>query len=123
MEKILADSCIFIDIFRGNHQLYNQLSTLNVSINSIIYMELIQGAQNKTELKEIDRFLKSFEMVGWDDQVSQTAMELMKKYSLSYGLLIPDAVIAATALCKGYKLWTFNRKDYKFIKNLVLFEL
>jgi predicted nucleic acid-binding protein len=92
LEKILADSCIFIDIFRGNHQLYHQLSTLNVSINSIIYMELIQGAKNKTELKE-------------------------------YGLLIPDAVIAATAVCKGYKLWTFNLKDYKFIKNLVLFEL
>lgn len=86
MGKVLVDSCIFIDIFRGNKQLYQDLLKLEISISSIVYMEL------------------------------------MKKFSISYGLLIPDALIAGTAIIKKLPLWTFNHKDFKFIDNLVLFK-
>ena len=45
----------------------------------------------------------------------------MKKFSISYGLLIPDALIAGTAIIKKLPLWTFNHKDFKFIDDIVLF--
>lgn len=120
MEKVLADSCIFIDIFRGNQQLYQALSEYEVAINSIVYMELVQGARNKNELKKIVTFLNRFEIISIDEEISLKSMELMKYYSLSHGLLVPDAMIAATSLVKDLPLWTFNLKDFKFIQNLYL---
>jgi predicted nucleic acid-binding protein len=45
----------------------------------------------------------------------------MKKYNLSHGLLLPDAMLAATAMVHDYSLWTFNSRDFSFIKGLNLF--
>ena len=120
MEKVLVDSCIFIDIFRGSQQLYQDLSEYAVSISSMVYMELIQGARNKRELSKIDKFLTQFEIVSIDEEISQKSITLMKTYSLSHGLLIPDAMIAATAIIKEIPLWTFNKKDFRFIEKLRL---
>ena len=66
--------------------------------------------------------------IFWPDQEKikclfwTSVMELMKIYSMSHGLLIPDALIAATAITKNLPLWTFNQKDFKFIDDLVLFD-
>ncbi len=35
MEKVLADTCIFIDIFRGNRQLYQDLFKQKIAVSSI----------------------------------------------------------------------------------------
>ena len=123
MEKILVDSCIFIDIFRGNRQLYQDLLKQKVFLNSIVYMELIQGSRDKIELKRIIKFLKDFKIIPINQKISKKSMELMKTYSISHGLLIPDALIAATAIIKNLPLWTFNRRDFQFIDHLILFEL
>ncbi len=122
MEKVLVDSCILIDIFRGNKNLYQELLTLKIFISSIVYMELIQGSRDKIELIKIDEFLKKFQIIPLNQAISEVSMELMKKCSISHGLLIPDALIAATAITKKLPLWTFNQKDFKFIGNLVLFK-
>jgi predicted nucleic acid-binding protein len=123
MEKVLVDSCIFIDIFRGNRQLYQDLLKQKVFLNSIVYMELIQGSRDKIELKRIDNFLKDFKILPINQKISKKSMELMNTYSISHGLLIPDALIAATAIIKNLPLWTFNRRDFQFIDHLILFEL
>lgn len=121
MEKVLVDSCIFIDIFRGNHDLYLDLMRLDAAINSIVYMELIQGARDKQELSMIEKFLRRFELLSIDEDISRKSVTLMKTYSLSHGLLIPDALIAATAIIKRISLWSFNKRDFGFIEKLTLF--
>jgi predicted nucleic acid-binding protein len=40
--------------------------------------------------------------------------------SASHGLLIPDALIASTALYLNMNLATKNQRDYRFIENLKL---
>jgi predicted nucleic acid-binding protein len=45
----------------------------------------------------------------------------MEKYKLSHGLLIPDAIIAATAITYDLKLFTYNIKDFIFISGIRLF--
>ena len=119
MEKVLIDTCIFIDIFRGNRELLKEIIKLSNSfINPIVYMELVQGASNKTELEKILRFLKRFKMIFIDEIISQKAMELVVCYNLSHNLLLADAIIAATCLTKGLKLFTFNKKDFAYIKGI-----
>lgn len=83
-------------------------------------MELIQGSRDKIELEKIDKFLKQFKILPITQKISKKSMKLIKKYSISHGLLIPDALIAGTAITKNFPLWTFNRKDFKFIDDLIL---
>jgi len=45
---------------------------------------------------------------------------LVEKYSLSHGMKIYDAIIAATCLVYDLPLWTYNVKDFQFINGLEL---
>ena len=46
---------------------------------------------------------------------------LMENYYLSHGLKIPDAIIAATSRYHGVSLFTFNKKDFRFIPDIKFF--
>lgn len=45
-------------------------------------------------------------------------MELIDAYSNSFGLFLPDALIAATALENDLTIVTYNVNDFKFIQDL-----
>ena len=83
-------------------------------------MELIVGCQDKQALRTIDRFLTRFQIIPLNPEITQQAIELLHEYNLSHGLLIPDALIASTALTIALPLMTRNQKDFRFIPNLVL---
>jgi len=99
-------------------QLEQQKFTLAVSI--ITRMELIVGCRNKKELKITEDFLKRFNILNLNEDISLNADKLLLQYRLSHGLLIPDALIAATAITLDYSLVSKNQKDYRFIQNLTL---
>ncbi len=48
-------------------------------------------------------------------------MDLVERYAKSHSLHIPDALIAATAICQKMELLTYNVKDFKFIKDINLY--
>jgi predicted nucleic acid-binding protein len=93
---------------------------LPLAISIITQMELVIGCRNKKELDALDKFLSRFEILKLHGDISDKAIELLRKYRLSHGLLIADALIAATALVHNQPLITKNQNDYKFIKNLDL---
>ncbi len=49
---------------------------------------------------------------------SQQAIDLIETYSNTHGLLLPDALIAATALENNLTILTYNVNDFKFIQDL-----
>ena len=122
MEVTLLDTNILIEILKGNQRTITELNMLNSSyaVSIISYMELIYGAFNSAEVKKIEKFLSNFEVIDVNKEVSQRALELIKKYAKSHTLDIPDALIAATAIVKSYKLFTYNKKDFIYIKSLQL---
>ena len=122
MEQVLVDSCIFIDIFRGDSLLATKLKNIAVCINPVIYMELLQGSRSKLELEKIDKILYKFELITFDDNISQTSIDLIRKYSKSHGLLFPDSMIAATCLEKDIKVFTRNIKDFIFIDDIEIYK-
>lgn len=83
-------------------------------------MELIVGCRDKRELRALDQFLERFEILPIAETVSQRAAALMRTYRLSHGLLIPDALIAATAITGGLPLVSKNQRDYRFMEALDL---
>nr|CAA6830565.1 MAG: Ribonuclease VapC [uncultured Thiotrichaceae bacterium] len=92
----------------------------SIAISTVTELELIVGCRDKRELRSLDKFLQHFDRVQLNDGISLTATELLKEYRLSHGLLIPDGLIAATAIFMNMPLVSKNQKDYRFINELKL---
>jgi predicted nucleic acid-binding protein len=125
-ELILCDTNILIAWLKGDEQTIEILQKIgldNILIPSITFMELIQGTRNKSELLKLKRKIKNYNIIHFNDVASKLAVNLVEKYYLSHGLLIPDAIIAATAITFNFKLFTLNLKDFKFLPGIQLYNV
>ena len=102
MALTIFDTDILINVGRGKTDAINCLQTLartsTPTISIVTQMELIVGCRDKTELQTLAKFLKRFQIFKLTEQISIKSVELLNQYRLSHGLLIADALIAATAL-------------------------
>jgi predicted nucleic acid-binding protein len=96
------------------------MGTNNIALNSIIVMEMLAGARNKIELNSIKKRLNKFQILEINQAIMDDACSLMENFSLSHGLKIPDAIIAATARFHDIPLYTLNNKDFRFIPGINL---
>lgn len=78
------------------------------------------GCRNKEEASVLDLFLRRFQILKLTEQISDKAIQLLSQYRLSHGLLIADALIAATAIEYNEPLITKNQRDFRFISELQL---
>ncbi len=118
MAEYLTDTNIFIAIFKGDAKVKYLVKNSDSAINTIVYLELIQGAKNKAEVTKIEKYLNRFELIHFDKTVSHRSIELVRTYSKSHSLMLPDAVISATCLENDLTLITYNVKDFRFINGL-----
>jgi len=120
--EVLIDSCVIIEILRGNIEIKNKVGTIQKPFVSFINtMELLQGAVNKESLFKIKKELNSFYLLPMHNEIAKLSIRLIDKYSLSNGLTIPDSIIASTALVYTLPLYTFNVKDFRYISGKELF--
>ena len=119
---LLLDTDIIVNVGRGETgavaQVNAMLSTGSVYISTVTEMELVVGCRNKTELRNLSLLLERFIIVPITPEISTSAVNLLKAYRLSHGLLIADALIAATALVMGRVLVSGNAKHFSMIKGL-----
>ena len=123
-DLVVIDTDVLIDISHKNGKAIGYLENLEINfqlaISLITQMELMVGCRNKQESVVLDRFLKRFHVIKLNESISNIAVDLLRQYRLSHGLLIPDALIASTALYLNMDLATKNQRDYRFIENLKL---
>jgi len=122
-EIILCDTDVIIEFYKNNSRIVSELASIgenNIAISTITAGELIYGALNKTELKQIKRDLEQLLVIDLDSDICHIFLDLMSQFSLSHKPGIPDTFIAATALSKKLNLFTLNSKDFHFIPNLKL---
>jgi predicted nucleic acid-binding protein len=123
-DVIVVDTDVLIDSGRGVSEAVACLEQIEghatLAISAISQMELVIGCRNKAELKDLDRFLARFQLLRLNERISDVAVDLLHRYRLSHGLLIADALIAATALSSGNPFVTKNERDYRFIVGLDL---
>jgi len=121
---ILCDTDIFIEALKNNPRAIDSLRNIgfeNIALSAITVMELYFGALNKREMTKIKNRLQRLRIVQIDQEISDVAMNLVERYAKSHSLNIPDALIAATAICQRMELLTYNVKDFKFIKGINLY--
>lgn len=123
-DLVIVDTDILIDVGRGNGEAVGFIRDLGedsrVAVSVITQLELMIGCQNKKELIATERFLSRFEILNLNETISNLAVELIREYRLSHGLLIADALISATAICYDLPLVSKNQKDYRFVEKLNL---
>jgi predicted nucleic acid-binding protein len=120
---VLCDTNIFINAFNGRRETIDQLHKIGlerIALSVITVMELYQGMSNKSELAQMKRKIRYYDVVEIDAPTSRLATELIKKFKLSHGLQIPDALIGATAVIHRIPLFTYNTKDFNFIPGVEL---
>ena len=91
-----------------------------VKVFIVSNMELIIGCRNKAEVQKTEKFLADYDMLDITPLIGRKAYELISRFSKSHGLVIPDALIAATALVENAVLVTSNIRHFSMIKGLRL---
>ena len=122
---VLCDTNIFIEIYKCNNKIIEIVKNIgqqNIAISDVTSAELLFGCRNKKELKAIRNDIDSLIVLPIEYNVSKLAVELVEKYSLSHKLSLPDALIAATVVCHNIELYTLNKKDFRFIEKVTLYE-
>ena len=120
----IVDTDILIDAARQVSEAVDRLDDIEqrsaLAISVITQMELFVGCRNKAELRNTDHFLQRFQVIKLTEQISDTTVDLLRRYRLSHGLVIPDALIAATAITLNQLFISKNQRDYRFISELRL---
>ena len=120
----MVDTDVLVDVARGRDDVADYLhqceSQRRLATSVVSRMELIVGCRSKRELQALDQFLRHYDVVGLTEAVGDLAVGLLVRHRLSRGLLIPDALIAATAISGGFALLTRNTRHYHFVEAVEL---
>ena len=86
------------------------------------YLELLQGMRNKAELVAVKKMLerRAATLLPMSEAITQRAIALMESLTLSHGLQMGDALIAATALEHGLPVLTANVKHFAPVEGLAV---
>lgn len=120
---MIFDTDVLIRVLRGNTKAARAVAATDRRTVSVVsYMELLQGARDKHELRSIKAFLADmrFRMLPLDENIGHRATIYMEQHALSASVSMPDALIAATAAETGDTLLTGNDKHYRPIRELAL---
>lgn len=118
MSYFLPDTNVFSKTFKGDTAVTQYVENLDAVIDTTVYIECIQGSKSNHEKRVIEKYLRKFPLLPITPQISATAIKLIRNYSNSHGLLLPDALIAATALENDLTIVTYNVGDFQFIGGL-----
>jgi predicted nucleic acid-binding protein len=121
---ILIDSDVLIDVSRGVPEALNTLQRIETddepAISVITQMELTVGCRDLRELRSLGKFLETFSLFKLNEAISDLAIDLLRRYRLSHGLLLADSLIAASALVHDVPFVSKNSKHFRFIDGLTL---
>ena len=120
---MIFDTDVMIWFFRGDYAAARLIDSMTSRAISIVsFMELVQGARGKPEVKQIQRFLQQegFRVIPINEAISYSAASLIEEHAQKDGLQLADALIAATVRQAGEPLATGNVRHFRPIDGLDL---
>jgi predicted nucleic acid-binding protein len=116
-----VDTDVLIWHLRGYPQATRRLDELGaLTLSAVSHLEVLQGMRNKAELLAVQKMLqrRAAILLPVSEAITQRAIELMEALTLSHGLQMGDALIAATALDRGLTVLTGNVKHFSAVQDL-----
>lgn len=120
---MLVDTDVLIWHLRGYPQATRRLDELpSLTLSAVSYLELLQGMRNKAELVAVQKMLqrRRATMLPVTEAITQRAIALMEVLTLSHGLQMGDALIAATALDHGLPVLTGNVRHFAAVPGVLI---
>ena len=116
--KFLYDSDVLIDFLRGEEKAKSVLfSSANKQCISVITVsELYAGIRSDKEEVVIKGLVDYFQVLEINKEIGRLAGLYKKQYYKSHQVVLPDALIAATAEYFCLELKTLSIKHYPMIK-------
>lgn len=118
---MLVDTDVLIWHLRGYAQATRRLDQLGaLTLSAVSYLEVLQGIRNKSELVAVKNMLvrRSAKLLPLSESVTERAIAMMELLTLSHGLQMGDALIAATALDHGLPILTANVRHFSVVEGL-----
>ena len=115
---VLVDTDVVVDCLRGtapSREWLQRASTEVLGLPGVVAMELLIGCRNRAEIQHLQKFLNTFSIVWPDASEFARAYELLAEHRLTSGLGIPDCLVAAMALVRKARVYTFNSKHFRVI--------
>ena len=121
LTRMNFDTDILIWAARGRAWAQSLLTTTpNPAISAAVWMELVQGARNKSEIRMMRAGLLDLpvRIILFSEAITARAIEYHEEFSLTHGISILDALIAATAVEQDAVLATCNDRHFRIIPSL-----
>jgi len=120
---MMFDTEILIWVQRGSGKaakLIEEDASRSLSIQS--YMELLQGARNKSDHQYVKDFICEFDfaILPLTENIGHRALIYVEEHALASNMRARDATIAATAVENNLPLVSSNVKHFKVVKELQL---
>ncbi len=112
---MIVDTDVLIDCLRGRPEaaaFIKQLTAEDELAISVISVAELEAGIRGGEREALDAFLGLMQRHPVSEAIARTAGAYARQYAKSHGVLLPDALIAATAHHHGGGLATLNRKHY-----------
>ena len=118
--KYLYDTDVIIDYMRGEEKAKSLLENIEGKqcLSVITIAELYAGVRNMRDKGAVKGLSEYFEVMEINRDIATKAGLWKKDYCKSHNVLLPDALIAATANHYGLELKTLNVKHYPMIMEL-----
>ncbi len=120
---MLVDTDVLIWHLRGYPQATRRLDQLPaLTISAVSYLEVLQGMRNKAEFLAVQKMLlrRQATTLPLTEAITHRAIGLMEALTLSHGLQMGDALIAATALERGLPVLTGNVRHFAAVPGLLI---
>lgn len=120
---MLVDTDVLIWHLRGYPRAARRLDELGtLTLSAISYLEVLQDMRNKAELVAVKKMLdmRSATLLPVTAAITRRATELMESLTLSHGLQMGDALIAATAIEHTLPVLTANVKHFGAVEGLAV---
>ena len=118
---MLVDTDVLIWHLRGYSNATRRLDALGaLTLSAVSYLEVLQGMRNQAELAAVKKMLerRAATLLPVSEAITLRAIALMESHTLSHGLQMGDALIAATALDHGLPVLTANVKHFSAVEGL-----
>ena len=114
----IIDTDILIDATKRHEDATSFLvrqQVVGIQISIISAIELVVGCRDKVELTQTQKFLQDCTVLPVTTTASLIAYQLIESFYLSHGLIMADALIAATAIEHDLTLYTRNTRHFRMI--------
>jgi predicted nucleic acid-binding protein len=127
MNKIVVDTCLYIEWFKGNLLEHSNELLSNIPfLSSVVATELLAGAYTKKQQRELKKFISHYQeanrILTPNHHTYMQAGKCIENLHVPTKSLLGDSLIAMSARGVGAEVWTINKKDFTAINSVFKFK-